>query len=89
MADFPGSIWGGGGQVRSLTEDILSTIQLLASADALLGSQISNVFRLAAELHCAQRLYDGTCESIAKGTDGDRNSSGSVWTVDVPWYQDP
>ena len=75
-------------QVQGLTEDILTTIELLASAQALLGSQISNVFRLAAELHCAQKLQ-GTCEELTNGRDGNLTSTGSVWTMDVPWYQDP
>lgn len=71
-----------------LAQDAVSTIALLSSADAILGSQISNVFRLAAELHCSRTGYL-TCGPLCTGTDTNATSDSTVWSIDLPWYQDP
>jgi len=72
------------GKVQHLLLDTVTAVTLLAGADMLLGSQISNVFRLAAELHCAARDFAG-CREVAERRDG----NGTVWSMDLPWYQDP
>ena len=53
--------------------DIILDIELLKHADYLVGSMISNVFRLGAELNFA---HNPTPEN-------------NVWSLDIPWFQDP
>jgi hypothetical protein len=68
--------------------DAVVAVEMLSGADYILGSQISNIFRLATELHCAHRSY-ATCGSIVRREDGSSTVGDSVQTVDVAWYQDP
>jgi len=76
------------GMVGQTALDAVVAVEMLAGARYLLGSQISNIFRLASELHCAARNYT-TCAALAAGRDGRRIAGDSVQTVDVGWYEDP
>jgi len=71
-------------KVQHLTQDVIATISILSHADVLLGSQISNVYRLAVELHCARQGY---AECLHAGSNG--TAPGRVRSTDIPWYQDP
>eukprot|EP01084_Bolivina_argentea_P037692 69699_1 len=61
--------------------NILMDIELLSKADFLIGSSISNVFRLATELHFVTNWPKYDLLSI--------NNNQTVFSVDIPWFQDP
>jgi hypothetical protein len=63
------------------TVDMLSMMELFKFADALVGSMLSNVFRLACELNFVTR---GMPDVQRFATHNNRCHS-----VDVPWYMDP
>jgi len=65
---------------QSMGFDIVLDVDTLKRADFLIGSMISNVFRLGVELNHAHRIFLGTDQDC---------TSQRYYSVDVPWYADP
>jgi len=71
---------GSARKAQSLAIDVIGTVERLRDARFIVGSMLSNVFRLSVELHCAKNFYRG-CRSEVSGV--------HVQTMDLLWYEDP